>query len=249
MLIDLYQIIQPSLTLLDGIVGMEGNGPGSGDPIQLELILASRDPLSLDQVVCDLLGISRKSLLTNRVAFEQGIGKDEIDVVGERLEEVRQLNNIALMEMRTLLYELRPSTLEDENLGNLLQELVKSVTARSKIPIEVKINGEYKFPTKIELGCYRIAQEALNNIIKHSSATKAGLVLEVLPEKLYMDITDNGRGFKNEKIASTNLGLTIMRERAKLMGASISIESAPGKGTRITVIYHKNKLKEASYKK
>jgi uncharacterized protein (DUF362 family)/Pyruvate/2-oxoacid:ferredoxin oxidoreductase delta subunit len=89
MLIDLYQIIQPSLTLLDGIVGMEGNGPGSGDPIQLELILASRDPLSLDQVVCDLLGISRKSLLTNRVVFEQGIGKDEIDVVGERLEEVR----------------------------------------------------------------------------------------------------------------------------------------------------------------
>jgi len=54
-----------------------------------------------------------------------------------------------------------------------------------------------------------------------------------------MDITDNGRGFKNEKIALTNLGLTIMRERAKLMGASISIESAPGKGTRIKVIYNK----------
>jgi len=65
MLIDLYQMIQPSLTLLDGIVGMEGNGPGSGDPIQLGLILTSRDPLSLDQVVCDLLRIPRKSLMTN----------------------------------------------------------------------------------------------------------------------------------------------------------------------------------------
>jgi len=89
MLIDLYQIIQPSLTILDGIVGMEGNGPGSGDPIQLGLILASRDPLSLDQVVCDLLRIPRKSLMTNQVAFEEGMGKDGIEVVGERLEEIR----------------------------------------------------------------------------------------------------------------------------------------------------------------
>ena len=89
MLIDLYQIIQPSLTILDGIVGMEGNGPGSGDPIQLGLILTSRDPLSLDQVVCDLLRIPRKSLMTNQVAFEEGMGKDGIEVVGERLEEIR----------------------------------------------------------------------------------------------------------------------------------------------------------------
>ncbi len=88
MLIDLYQIIQPSLTILDGIVGMEGNGPGSGDPIQLSLILASRDPLSLDQVVCDLLRIPRKSLMTNQVAFEEGMGSDGIEVVGERLEEI-----------------------------------------------------------------------------------------------------------------------------------------------------------------
>ena len=89
MLIDLYQIIQPSLTILDGIVGMDGNGPGSGDPIQLGLILGSRDPLSLDQVVCDLLRIPRKSLMTNQVAFEEGMGRDEIEVVGERLEEIR----------------------------------------------------------------------------------------------------------------------------------------------------------------
>jgi len=165
--------------------------------------------------------------------------KKDPEAVIERLEEVRQLNNVALMEMRTLLYELRPSTLEDEDLGNLLQELVKFVSARSKILIEVKIIGEYKFPVKIKLGCYRIAQEALNNIIKHSSATKASLVLEVLPEKLYMDITDNGCGFNDKKITSTNLGLTIIRERAKLIGASISIESTPGKGTRIKVIYNK----------
>jgi len=89
MLIDLYQIIQPSLTILDGIVGMEGNGPGSGDPVQLGLVLASRDALSLDQVVCDLLRIPRKSLMTNQVALEEGMGRDGIEVVGERLEDIR----------------------------------------------------------------------------------------------------------------------------------------------------------------
>jgi len=89
MLVDLYQVIQPSLTILDGVLGMDGNGPNSGHPIALGLILASRDPLSLDQIVCDLLGISRESLPTNQVAFEEGLAKDGINVVGERVEEVR----------------------------------------------------------------------------------------------------------------------------------------------------------------
>jgi uncharacterized protein (DUF362 family)/Pyruvate/2-oxoacid:ferredoxin oxidoreductase delta subunit len=84
-LLDVYRVIQPPLTILDGIVGMEGNGPGSGDPISLELILASRNPLSIDQIVCDLLEIPRESVLTNRAAFEEGIGRDGIEVVGESI--------------------------------------------------------------------------------------------------------------------------------------------------------------------
>jgi uncharacterized protein (DUF362 family) len=88
-LIDIYQVIQPSLTILDGIVGMEGNGPNSGRPIPIGLILASGDSLSLDQIVCDLVGISRESLLTNRIAFERGLGKNEIGVYGERVEDIK----------------------------------------------------------------------------------------------------------------------------------------------------------------
>jgi uncharacterized protein (DUF362 family)/Pyruvate/2-oxoacid:ferredoxin oxidoreductase delta subunit len=88
-LVDIYEVIRPSLTLLDGIVGMEGNGPNSGRPIPIGLILASGDSLNLDQIVCDLLGISRESLLTNRVAIEQGMGKETIQVLGEEAEDVR----------------------------------------------------------------------------------------------------------------------------------------------------------------
>ncbi len=88
-LVDVYRIVQPSLTVLDGVVGMEGNGPNSGRPIPIGLILASGDSLSLDRIVCDLLGISRESLLTNRVAFDQGLAREEIDVLGEKVEDVK----------------------------------------------------------------------------------------------------------------------------------------------------------------
>jgi uncharacterized protein (DUF362 family)/Pyruvate/2-oxoacid:ferredoxin oxidoreductase delta subunit len=88
-LVDIYEVIRPSLTVLDGVVGMEGSGPNSGRPIPIGLILASADSLSLDQIACDLLGISRESLLTNRVAMEQGIGREPIDVLGERVDDVK----------------------------------------------------------------------------------------------------------------------------------------------------------------
>jgi len=127
MLIDLYQIIQPSLTILDGIVGMEGNGPGSGDPIQLGLILASRDPLSLDQVVCDLLRIPRKSLMTNQVAFEEGMGRDGIEVVGERLGEIRIPR-----------FRLPPPSQPDWDLPRFLQKVLKNaLTSKPVVEEEV----------------------------------------------------------------------------------------------------------------
>ncbi len=88
-LIDLYHLINPSLTILDGIIGMDGDGPNSGNPIQIGLILASHDALCLDQVVCDILQIPREYLMTNRVAFERGIEKDDIKVLGERLEDIK----------------------------------------------------------------------------------------------------------------------------------------------------------------
>jgi uncharacterized protein (DUF362 family)/Pyruvate/2-oxoacid:ferredoxin oxidoreductase delta subunit len=126
-LVDVYQIIHPSLTILDGIVGMEGNGPNSGRPIQLGLILASGDPLSLDQIVCDLLGISRESLLTNRVAFDQGFGKDKIDVFGERAEDVKISN-----------FQFPTLSQPDWNLPGFLRKALKNaLTSKPVIEEEV----------------------------------------------------------------------------------------------------------------
>jgi len=126
-LVDVYQIIHPSLTILDGIVGMEGNGPNSGRPIPLGLILASGNPLSLDQIVCDLLGILRESLLTNRVVFEQGIEKDRIDVLGERVDEVKISN-----------FQFPTLSQPDWNLPGFLRKALKNaLTTKPVIEEEV----------------------------------------------------------------------------------------------------------------
>jgi len=124
-LFDIYQVIQPSLTILDAVVGMEGNGPNSGRPIPIGLILASGDSLNLDQIVCDLLGISRKSLLTNRVAIEQGMGKEMIEVLGERVEDVK----ISSFEFPTL-------SQTDWGLPGFLKNALKNAFASKPVILE-----------------------------------------------------------------------------------------------------------------
>jgi uncharacterized protein (DUF362 family)/Pyruvate/2-oxoacid:ferredoxin oxidoreductase delta subunit len=126
-LVDIYEVIRPSLTVLDGIVGMEGNGPNSGRPIPIGLILASGDSLSLDQIVCDLVEISRESLLTNRVAFEQGMGSDPIDVLGEKVEDLKISN-----------YQFPPTSHPNWNLPGFLSKALKNaLTSKPVIDEEV----------------------------------------------------------------------------------------------------------------
>jgi len=126
-LVDLYQALKPSLTVLDGIVGMEGNGPNSGRPIPLGLILASDDALSMDQVVCDLLGISRKALPTNRVALEQGIANKEIELLGERVQDVRIPH-----------YQFPPLSGVDWNLPGFIRRALKNALSTRPVAAEEK---------------------------------------------------------------------------------------------------------------
>jgi len=168
--------------------------------------------------------------------------KDPKGVV-KRLNEIRMLNNAALTEMRSLLFGLRPDTFKGEELGDLIKELVKSIGIKSKIPISVRITKKYGYSSKIELSFYHIARESLNNIVKHSCAKKARLVLKSLPNKISMEIDDDGVGFDTKDIYYEDLGLIIMKERATIIGASFDLKSVPGKGTKIMVTYN-NKGRE-----
>jgi signal transduction histidine kinase len=151
-----------------------------------------------------------------------------------RLEELRQLTRGALAEMRTLLMELRPSALVEVELGDLLRQLGEAFTGRSRIPIQLKIEGNAPISPDVKVGLYRIAQEALNNIAKHAGATQVNLNLHSQPDGLELTIADNGCGFDTTSISAEHLGLKIMNERSKEIGVRLTVNSQIGIGTIIT---------------
>jgi nitrate/nitrite-specific signal transduction histidine kinase len=116
----------------------------------------------------------------------------------QRLDELRQLTRGALAEMRALLLELRPAALADAKLPDLLKQLGEAVTGRVRIPVEVATEGSGELPTSVRLAFYRIAQEALNNVAKHSGARKAKVSLAPLvghPDGARLAGEDDGAGF------------------------------------------------------
>jgi signal transduction histidine kinase len=158
----------------------------------------------------------------------------------QKLEEVRQLTRGALAEMRTLLFELRPAALADAELSDLLRQLSESIIGRARVPITLEVEGDCLVPTDVKIALYRIAQEALNNIAKHSGASRAQITLHCQPYQVSMNIIDNGHGFDINQVAPGSFGLGNMQERANQIGALLKIESKAGEGTEITVDWHDN---------
>jgi PAS domain S-box-containing protein len=153
-----------------------------------------------------------------------------------RLEELRQLTRGALAEMRTLLVELRPNALTEVPLPTLLRQLTEALTGRARISIQLNSEGERKLAPDVQVALYRIAQETLNNVVKHAKATQAMVTLR-LGGTVRLTVADNGTGFDPSTVTADHLGLKIMRERAEAIDAKLSIYSEPGEGTQISVIW------------
>jgi signal transduction histidine kinase/Zn-finger nucleic acid-binding protein len=160
----------------------------------------------------------------------------------ERLEELRQLTRGALAEMRMLLLELRPAALAETSLPDLLQQLGEAVIGRARIPVDLELDEPPGSGSPdVNVALYRIAQEALNNVVKHSGASRARVMLTVSraerEQALSLVIADDGCGFDPDDVRAGRLGLGIMAERAESIGAHLDIDSAPGEGTRVTVVW------------
>jgi len=157
-----------------------------------------------------------------------------------RLEELRQLTRGALAEMRTLLMELRPSALVEVELDDLLKQLGEAFTGRSRIPVQLEVEGDGDVPPAVKVGLYRIAQEALNNVFKHASASQVQISLKSVQNGLELSVTDNGRGFDPSDISFEHLGLKIMNERSNDIGVQLMIESKIDSGTKIIARWNKS---------
>ncbi|KPK13370.1 MAG: hypothetical protein AMJ56_01995 [Anaerolineae bacterium SG8_19] len=154
------------------------------------------------------------------------------------LESLQYMTQGALAEMRMLLLELRPTALLEKSLGELLRQLSTAVGSRSEVLITTTIVGDHPFPDEVQINLYRIAQEALSNVTKHSVSTQAKLGLYCTPSQVTLQITDNGRGFDpQQKRDGGRFGLAIMNERAREIGADFLLESLPGQGTEVTVVW------------
>jgi signal transduction histidine kinase len=154
-----------------------------------------------------------------------------------RLDELRELTRGALAEMRTLLVELRPSALVEADLGDLIQQLAESVTGRARLPVQVNIEGSGDLDPEVKIAFYRVAQEALNNVVKHAMATQAWVELWRQPMQMRLSVRDDGIGFDQSELSPDSLGLGIMRERLEAIDATLEIESETDQGTEIIALW------------
>ncbi|MGD8465932.1 MAG: response regulator [Anaerolineae bacterium] len=158
----------------------------------------------------------------------------------QNLVKLRELTRAALAEMRTLLLELRPTALTEKKLGTLLEHLSETLTSRSKVPVAVTLEGECSPPPDVQVSLYRIAQEALNNIAKHAGAGQAHLTLACQTDRIELMVSDDGCGFDPTSVEPDHLGISIMRERATKIGALFRLDSNPGRGTQVRVVWQQN---------
>jgi PAS domain S-box-containing protein len=156
----------------------------------------------------------------------------------QQLEQLHQLTQGASAEMRALLLELRPENVVRTSLEDLLNQLSHALQARKKIMVEVVSQGDnpQPLPEEVHLTLYRIAQESINNIARHSNAKQARVRLSRTPGYVELVIVDNGQGFDTSGLSS-GFGLTSMRERAASIQAVLRIQSKSGIGTRTKLVW------------
>jgi signal transduction histidine kinase len=168
----------------------------------------------------------------------------ELDVAQRRLapdtlQEAQAITDGALQTVRNLSQLLHPAALDDLGLGTVIEASLRGLARRHNIHARLhQVGLSERLPREVELAAYRIVQEALTNVAKHARATECHVRLTQLPDRLLVEVEDNGVGFIDDTdrpIVSRGLGLVSVRERAVRLGGTFNVLSVPGEGTRVIV--------------
>jgi len=158
----------------------------------------------------------------------------------QRLARLRGIAEGTLAELRRLIYDLRPTILDDLGLAAAVRSYVKEHVEPQGLEVAMNITGAGgRLPRHVETAVFRIAQEALTNILKHAGARRARIEVSVTPRHVRVVIADDGRGFDLSAVATrrdAGMGLLGMRERAELLGGALQLESRDGSGTRVEAV-------------
>lgn len=159
---------------------------------------------------------------------------------GDALEEARDLTAKVLERVRELQLELRPAMLDDLGLADTLEWYVGRVARDAGLTLDMDLQGlESRLDPRLETACFRIAQEAVSNVVAHAGAHALALTVIREDRRVRLDVTDDGRGFDAETVRARSRdrytgGLCGLEERILLLGGSLAIESATGRGTRLS---------------
>ncbi len=183
-----------------------------------------------DSVSQALYGIALGTRTARSLVDRTGIDGQEL---AAPLDYVLSLAEAGLVEMRALIFELRPESLEVEGLVAALNKQAEAMQARDQIDVETEFCEEPPIGLNKKESLYRVAQEAMHNTTKHARATRVTLRMAVDDGVLALEITDNGIGFDPDQDFPGHLGLRSMRERIEGLGGQLSITSAPEQGTQV----------------
>lgn len=154
----------------------------------------------------------------------------------ERIDRLGELGRGALAEMRALIFQLRPTALQEQGLADALEKYTAAFESRESVKVRLDVEGARRLPLPIEEALLRVAQEALNNVAKHAHATSVDVSLTVTATLAVLTITDDGQGFNpvtRQSAGQRSLGMTSMQERAALVGGVCTVDSAPGQGATV----------------
>jgi NarL family two-component system sensor histidine kinase LiaS len=171
-----------------------------------------------------------------QVAAARALIEKDAKAAEVHLTQAEELARQAQRELNVLIRELRPAALEGKGISSALRDYVEDWSRRAEIPAEVHARGEREVPLEVEQTLFRVAQEALANVAKHSDAGNVEVDLIYASDTLTLRVADDGRGFDPAKSPGEGFGLQSMRERLEKLGGRVEVESAPGKGTRITCV-------------
>lgn len=200
---------------------------------QAQAVLEERHRLARDlhdSVTQALYGVTLHSQAARRLllAGDTAGAGDALAVLQETAQE-------ALDEMRLLIFELRPPILEQVGLEMALQSRLSAVEGRANLHTKLIAEGVADLPAAVEQGLYRIAQEALNNTLKHANARQVSVRLIRRADRVSLEVHDDGDGFEPAARPNGGLGLDGIAERVTQLGGTLTVESAPGAGTLVHV--------------
>jgi two-component system sensor histidine kinase UhpB len=173
--------------------------------------------------------------LTAMLLQIEGLSQDVPEHARRELDELRETARTGAEDVRRIAQRLRPEALEELGLQAALLALVRSLSGQSGISIDRNIERELPLDADDELVVYRVAQEALTNVVRHSGARSASLTLRSDDEHVVLSVSDDGEGIAAAQLDSS-FGIRGMRERALLVGATLMIDTAPGQGTTVRLV-------------